>query len=158
MDAANVDLEAFTVDFYRHVTAGHLRSVPDTLEHLRHETDVWFEIANLVVPGRNDSDGELDEMAAWIAEHRRADVPLHFTGFHPDFKMLDVPSTPPATLSRARAIARRDGLRCVYTGNVHDSVGSSTYCAGCGRMLIERDWYRLGAGAPVAYLSRRALP
>ena len=145
MDAANVDLKAFTEDFYKHVTVGHLQPVLDTLEYLRHETDVWFEITNLVIPGHNDSDGEFDEMTAWIAAHLGPDVPVHFTAFHPDFKMLDVPPTPPATLTRARAIARRNGLQYVYTGNVHDTAGSSTYCPGCGRMLIERDWYRLGA-------------
>jgi pyruvate formate lyase activating enzyme len=145
MDAANVDLKAFTEDFYRHVTIGHLQPVLDTLEYLRHETDVWFEITNLIIPGHNDGDGEFDEMSGWIAERLGPDVPLHFTAFHPDFKMLDVPPTPPATLSRARAIARRNGLQYVYTGNVHDAGGSSTYCPGCGRMVVERDWYRLGA-------------
>ncbi len=144
IDAANVDLKAFTEDFYRHVTIGHLQPVLDTLEYLRHETDVWFEITNLVIPEHNDGDAELDEMSAWIAEHLGPDVPLHFTAFHPDFKMLDVPPTPPATLTRARAIARRNGLHHVYTGNVHDPAGSSTYCPGCGRLVIERDWYRLG--------------
>jgi pyruvate formate lyase activating enzyme len=106
---------------------------------------VWFEITNLVIPGHNDSDAEFDEMSAWIGEHLGPDVPLHFTAFHPDFKMLDVPPTPPATLSRARAIALRNGLRYVYTGNVHDTDGSSTYCPGCTRLVVERDWYVLGA-------------
>jgi pyruvate formate lyase activating enzyme len=145
MDAANVDLKAFTEDFYRHVTVGHLQPVLDTLEYLCHETDVWFEITNLLIPGHNDGDAELDEMSAWIGEHLGPDVPLHFTAFHPDFKMLDVTPTPPATLTRARAIAQRNGLHYVYTGNVHDRAGASTYCPTCGRMVIERDWYRLGA-------------
>jgi pyruvate formate lyase activating enzyme len=145
MDAANVDLKAFSEEFYEHVTVGHLRPVLDTLEHLRHETDVWFEITNLLIPGRNDSDAELEAMSSWIAEHLGVDVPLHFTAFHPDFRMRDVPRTPPATLVRARRIARRHGLRYVYTGNVHDSEGSSTYCHGCGRRVVERDWYALGA-------------
>ncbi len=144
IDAANVDLKAFSEDFYRHVTVGHLQPVLDTLEYLRHETDVWFEITTLLIPGHNDSDEELEAMAAWIAAHLGGDVPLHFTAFHPDFKMLDVAPTPPATLARAREIARRHGLRYVYTGNVHDTTGSSTYCPGCGRRVIERDWYVLG--------------
>jgi pyruvate formate lyase activating enzyme len=145
IDAANVDLKAFTEEFYKHVTVGHLQPVLDTLEYLRHETDVWFEITNLVIPGHNDSDGEFDEMSAWIAEHLGPDVPLHFTAFHPDFKMLDTPHTPPATLTRARDMALRNGLHYVYTGNVHDADGSSTYCPGCRRLVVERDWYVLGA-------------
>jgi len=144
MDAANVDLKAFSEDFYKHVTVGHLQPVLDTLEYLRHETDVWFEITNLVIPGHNDTDGELEAMSAWIAEHLGPDVPLHFTAFHPDFKMLDVPRTPSATLRRAQAIARHNGLQFVYTGNVHDTDGSSTYCPTCGNMVVERDWYVLG--------------
>ena len=144
IDAANVDLKAFTEDFYKHVAVGHLQPVLDTLRYLRHETDVWFEITNLVIPGHNDSDAEFEEMSAWIGEHLGPDVPLHFTAFHPDFKMLDVPPTPPETLTRARNIAIRNGLHHVYTGNVHDSTGSSTYCPSCGRTLIERDWYELG--------------
>jgi pyruvate formate lyase activating enzyme len=144
LDAANVDLKAFTEDFYRHITIGHLQPVLDTLEYLRHETDVWFEITNLVIPGHNDGEAELDEMSAWIAEHLGPDVPLHFTAFHPDFKMLDVLPTPPATLTRAREIARRNGLHHVYTGNVHDPAGASTYCSGCGQLVVARDRYRLG--------------
>ena len=144
MDAANVDLKSFREDFYKHVAVGHLQPVLDTLAYLRHETDVWFEITNLVIPGHNDSDREFEEMAAWIAEHLGPDVPLHFSAFHPDFKMLDVPHTPHRTLARARQIARNHGLHYVYTGNVHDSVGSSTDCPQCGRRVIERDWYVLG--------------
>jgi pyruvate formate lyase activating enzyme len=144
MDAANVDLKAFTEDFYRHTCGGHLGTVLETLLYLRHETDVWFEITNLLIPGRNDSDGEIDAMTAWIVEHLGADVPVHFTAFHPDFKMRDTPPTPPATLTRAREIAVRNGVRYAYTGNVHDSDGASTYCTGCGERVIERDWYLLG--------------
>jgi pyruvate formate lyase activating enzyme len=144
MDAANVDLKAFTEDFYKHVAIGHLQPVLDTLRYLRHETDVWFEITNLLIPGHNDSDGELEELSAWVMENLGPDVPLHFTAFHPDFKMMDVPRTPAATLTRARDIAVRNGIRYAYTGNVHDSAGSSTYCTGCGDVLIERDWYELG--------------
>ncbi len=144
MDAANVDLKAFTEDFYRHVCVGHLQPVLDTLTYLQHETDVWFEITNLVIPGHNDSDQEFDEMSGWISEHLGPDVPLHFTAFHPDFKMMDVPPTPPATLRRARDIALANGLRYVYVGNVHDPAGDSTYCHACGARVIERDWYELG--------------
>jgi pyruvate formate lyase activating enzyme len=144
MDAANVDLKGFTEDFYKHVCAGQLGAVLDTLEYLWHETDVWFEITNLLIPDANDADRELDAMTAWVVEHLGPDVPMHFTAFHPDFKMLDRPPTPPATLARARAIAVANGVRYAYTGNVHDPAGSSTYCPGCGTRVVERDWYRLG--------------
>jgi pyruvate formate lyase activating enzyme len=143
VDAANVDLKAFTEDFYKHVAAGALAPVLETLEYLRHETDVWFEITNLLIPGRNDSDAELDAMTAWVVEHLGPDVPMHFTAFHPDYKMLDVPPTPPATLTRARDIALRNGVRYAYTGNVHDRAGGSTTCQGCGNVVVERDWYRI---------------
>jgi pyruvate formate lyase activating enzyme len=144
MDAANVDLKAFTEDFYRRVCAAHLQPVLDTLEYLRHETDVWFEITNLMIPGLNDAPEETDAMTRWIVEHLGPDVPVHFTAFHPDWKMRDRPPTPPATLSRAREIAISNGVRYAYTGNVHDATGQSTTCHGCGALLIERDWYELG--------------
>jgi pyruvate formate lyase activating enzyme len=144
LDAANVDLKGFTEEFYKHVCVGHLEPVLETLEYLRHETDVWFEITTLLIPGRNDGDDELDQLTSWVGEHLGPDVPLHFTAFHPDFKMMDVPHTPPDTLSRARRWGLRNGLRYVYTGNVHDRDGSSTWCPGCGALLIERDWYELG--------------
>ncbi|MDQ3866359.1 MAG: AmmeMemoRadiSam system radical SAM enzyme [Actinomycetota bacterium] len=145
MDAANVDLKAFTEDFYASVCAGRLQPVLATLEYLKHETDVWFEITNLLIPGKNDSDAEIDAMTWWILERLGSDVPVHFTAFHPDYKLLDVPPTPPATLSRAREIARENGIRYVYTGNVFDAEGGSTYCSRCGTRVVERDWYRLGA-------------
>jgi pyruvate formate lyase activating enzyme len=145
IDAANIDLKAFSEDFYRHVAMGELRPVLDTLEFLHHETDVWFEITTLLIPDHNDSDAELDAMTRWIAEHLGPDIPLHFTAFHPDFKMRDTPATPPATLTRARSIAVANGLHYVYTGNVHDSEGGGTYCPGCRARVIERDWYELGS-------------
>jgi pyruvate formate lyase activating enzyme len=144
IDAANIDLKAFTQDFYRHVAMGDLQPVLDTLVYLRHETDVWFEITTLLIPGHNDSEAELDAMTQWIAERLGPEVPLHFTAFHPDFKMMDTPATPPSTLTSARDIALGNGLRFVYTGNVHDADGASTYCPGCGTRVIERDWYELG--------------
>jgi pyruvate formate lyase activating enzyme len=144
LDALNVDLKGFTEDFYRHVCGARLAPVLETLEYLRHETDLWFEVTTLLIPGRNDGDAELDELTSWVAGHLGSDVPLHFTAFHPDFKMTDVPHTPPATLSRARDWGLRNGLRYVYTGNVHDRAGSSTWCPGCGALLVERDWYELG--------------
>ncbi len=144
MDAANVDLKAFTEQFYREICDGGIRPVLDTLTFLRHETDVWFEITNLVIPGHNDSDDEFKRMAEWIVTELGPDTPVHFTAFHPDYLMQNTPSTPPATLTRARAIARGAGLRYAYTGNVHDPEGSSTYCHGCGQTLIRRDWYTLG--------------
>ncbi|HWT25131.1 MAG TPA: AmmeMemoRadiSam system radical SAM enzyme [Solirubrobacteraceae bacterium] len=145
MDAANVDLKGFTERFYAGTCSGHLQPVLETLEYLRHETDVWFEITNLLIPGLNDAPDEIDRMTRWIAQRLGTDVPLHFTAFHPDYKLRDRPPTPPETLTRARSIARDNGLRFVYTGNVHDAAGGSTYCPGCGALVVERDWYRLGA-------------
>jgi len=145
MDAANVDLKAFSERFYRQLTGSHLQPVLETLVWLARESDTWFEVTTLLIPGENDSDAELDAMSAWIAEHLGQDVPLHFTAFHPDYRMRDIQRTPAQTLTRARRIARNNGLRYVYTGNVHDPEGSSTYCPGCGGLVIERDWYRLGA-------------
>ncbi len=144
IDAANVDLKGFTERFYRKICGAELGAVLETLEYLRHETNVWFEITTLLIPDENDSDAELDEMTQWIAAKLGTDVPLHFTAFHPDWKMLDKARTPAATLTRARNIALKNGLKFVYTGNVHDTVGSSTYCQGCGARVIERDWYELG--------------
>ncbi len=143
MDAANIDLKAFTEDFYHKVTGSHLQAVLETLEYLKHETEVWFELTTLLIPGLNDADAELDAMTRWVVEHLGSDVPMHFTAFHPDWKMRDRPPTPPATLSRARRIALANGLRYAYTGNVHDVGGGSTYCHRCGEKLIGRDWYEL---------------
>jgi len=144
LDAANIDLKAFTDDFYHRVCGGALQPVLDTIEYLVHETDVWVELTTLLIPGLNDSDDELDEMTRWVVDHLGPDVPMHFTAFHPDFKMRDRPSTPPPTLTRARAIATDNGVGHAYTGNVHDPAGQSTTCSGCGSVLIERDGYRLG--------------
>jgi pyruvate formate lyase activating enzyme len=140
MDAANIDLKAFTEPFYEKITFARLDVVLETLEYLL-TTDVWFEITTLLIPGHNDSDAELAAQCDWLVEHLGTDVPLHFTAFHPDFKMLDVPRTPPETLRRARAIAVDAGLRYVYTGNVHDPTGQTTTCAGCGQPVVVRDWY-----------------
>jgi pyruvate formate lyase activating enzyme len=156
MDAANVDLKGFTESFYRKVCGAELGAVLETLEYLRHETRVWLEITTLLIPGENDSDAEIDALAHWVAERLGADVPLHFSAFHPDWKMRDRPPTPPATLRRARAIGRANGLRYVYTGNVRDPEGASTWCAGCGERVIGRDAYEIdawlldGAGACLA--------
>jgi pyruvate formate lyase activating enzyme len=145
IDAANVDLKGFTGDFYHRTCLARLDPVLETLLYLRHETGVWLEITNLLIPGLNDSDAEIDAMTRWVAGQLGPDVPVHFTAFHPDFKMQDRPSTPPETLARARRIALDNGLRHAYTGNVHDPAGQSTRCHGCGEVLIERDWYQLGA-------------
>jgi pyruvate formate lyase activating enzyme len=145
MDAANVDLKAFSERFYRKVCSGELAPVLDTLRYLKRETSVWLEITTLLIPGENDSDDELHRASQWVAEELGPDVPWHFTAFHPDWKMRDVPSTPAATLTRAREIARGYGLRYVYTGNVHDEDGGSTFCHACGARVIGRDWYRLTA-------------
>ncbi len=143
MDAANVDLKAFTEDFYKKVTLAELAPVLETLRYLAHETDVWFEVTTLLIPGLNDSDAEIDAMTAWVVDELGPHVPMHFTAFHPDYKMLDIAATPPATLTRARRIAMGNGVRYAYTGNVHDESGGSTYCHACGERLIGRDWYAL---------------
>ncbi|HEX6549528.1 MAG TPA: AmmeMemoRadiSam system radical SAM enzyme [Gammaproteobacteria bacterium] len=143
MDAANVDLKAFSERFYHKVCGGHLQPVLDTLLYLKHETRVWFEITTLLIPGENDSDSELDSLTRWVVDELGADVPLHFTAFHPDWKMPDVPPTPPTTLVRAREIALNNGVHYCYTGNVHDREGGSTWCHQCGTLLIGRDWYEL---------------
>jgi len=143
MDAANVDLKAFTDEFYVKLCGAHLNPVLDTLVYLRHETNVWFEITTLLIPGKNDSDEELRALSQWIAKELGPDVPLHFTAFHPDHKMTDIPATPASTLTRARRIAMDAGLNYVYTGNVHDAAGGSTYCRGCRKPLIVRDWHRI---------------
>ncbi|MBT4838704.1 MAG: AmmeMemoRadiSam system radical SAM enzyme [Methylococcales bacterium] len=144
MDAANVDLKAFTEKFYWKVTGGHLQPVLETLKYLKHETNVWFEITTLLIPGENDSEEELNNMTQWIAENLGFDVPIHFTAFHPDWKMQNKPRTSILTLQKARQIAKLNGLNFVYTGNVQDTEGGSTYCSNCGHLLIERMGYTLG--------------
>jgi len=143
MDAANVDLKAFSDDFYWKITGSHLQPVLDTLKYIKHETNVWLELTTLLIPGLNDSEQELQEMTQWVVEHLGPDVPMHFTAFHPDWKMPDTPPTPPSTLAHARRIAISNGVRYAYTGNVHDEDGGSTYCHHCGQRLIGRDWYLL---------------
>jgi pyruvate formate lyase activating enzyme len=143
MDAANVDLKAFSDDFYFKLTGSHLQPVLETLVFLKHETSVWFEITTLLIPGHNDSDEEITAMCRWLLRELGPDVPLHFSAFHPDHKMPDVPATPPATLVRARNIAIREGLHFVYTGNVHHTEGDTTFCPGCHAPLIVRDWYQI---------------
>ncbi len=145
MDAANVDLKAFTESFYKKICSGELRPVLDTLVYLKRETEVWFEITTLLIPGENDSEAELHSASQWVAENLGPDVPWHFTAFHPDYKMMDRSPTSPSTLTRARQIAGSYGLRYVYTGNVHDEPGGSTRCHRCGQLLVGRDWYELTA-------------
>jgi pyruvate formate lyase activating enzyme len=144
MDAVNVDLKAFTERFYWKICGGHLEPVLETLRYLRSETNAWLELTTLLIPGENDADSEIDAMTRWIADELGCDVPLHFTAFHPSWKMMDTPSTPKSTLTRCREIALRNGLHYVYTGNVHDPAGASTYCPGCGTVVIGRDGYDLG--------------
>jgi pyruvate formate lyase activating enzyme len=143
MDAANVDLKGFTERFYREITGSHLQPVLDTLVYIKHHTNVWLEITTLLIPGQNDSEQELEELTQWVVDHLGPDVPIHFTAFHPDWKMIDIPPTPPATLARARRIAMKSGIRYAYTGNVRDKEGGSTYCHRCKTKLIGRDWYEL---------------
>jgi pyruvate formate lyase activating enzyme len=147
MDAANIDLKAFSDEFYRHVAGGRLAPVQDTLRYLRHATSVWFEITTLLIPGLNDTDAELHAMTSWIVDELGPDVPIHFTAFHPDYKLVDRPPTPASTLRRARQIALDNGIRHAYTGNVHDTEGATTTCPGCGAAVIQRDRYSLRAYA-----------
>lgn len=144
MDAANVDLKGFTEDFYRHMTLTHLQPVLDTLRWIANESSVWFEITNLMIPGANDDFDVIRQMCEWIVENLGADVPIHFTAFHPDYRMLDTPPTSPASLARAREIANEVGLRYAYVGNVDDPSRQCTYCPGCGALLVGRQWYDIG--------------
>jgi pyruvate formate lyase activating enzyme len=143
MDAANVDLKAFTDDFYWKLTAAHLEPIKETLRYLVHETDVWTEITTLLIPGKNDGDDEIARLSDWVAQTLSPDIPLHFSAFHPDYKMLDTPPTPPETLRRARRIALAAGLRHVYVGNVHDPECDTTFCPTCHTKVIARDWYEI---------------
>ena len=143
MDAANIDLKGFTDEFYFKLTGAHLQPVLDTLKYIKHETSVWLETTTLLIPGKNDSDDELNEMTQWVVENLGPDMPMHFSAFHPDWKMMDIPPTPAATLTRARDIAMKNGVRYAYVGNVHDPVADSTWCHQCGEKLIGRDWYVL---------------
>ncbi|WP_234496576.1 AmmeMemoRadiSam system radical SAM enzyme [Vibrio maritimus] len=145
IDGANIDLKAFSERFYKKVCGGELAPVLETLMYLKHETDVWFEITTLLIPGENDSEAELEAMTQWIFEHLGPDVPLHFSAFHPDFKMMDTVRTPANTLVNARHIAKRNGLHYVYVGNVHNEQCSSTYCPNCGQNVLSRNWYELGS-------------
>jgi pyruvate formate lyase activating enzyme len=180
MDAANVDLKAFTESFYFSQTGAHLAPVLETLQYIQHETTCWLEITTLLIPGANDSTPELEALTKWVREHLGPDVPLHFTAFHPDYRMRDVPATPPATLQRAREIGLAQGLRHVYTGNVHDTTGGTTFCPSCQAPLIVRDWHavkryeldahgacahcgtaiagRFGAGLDTQMLGNRRIP
>lgn len=143
MDAANIDLKAFSEDFYHKITGGHLQPVLETLLYLKRETQVWFELTTLIIPGENDSDAEFEAMTQWVVENLGPDVPMHFTAFHPDWKMMDKPHTPTSSLLRARNTAIKNGVRYAYIGNVHDKIAESTYCHQCGELLIGRDWYVL---------------
>ena len=143
MDAANVDLKGFTDEFYVKLCGARLQPVLDTLVYLKHETDVWFEITTLLIPGKNDSAAEIEAMSKWIFKELGPDVPLHLTAFHPDYKMTDLPRTPARTLTCAREIALREGIRYVYTGNVHDRTGGTTFCPGCAKAVVVRDWHEI---------------
>ena len=143
MDAANIDLKCFTEDFYHRLCTGHLQDVLDTLKYVKHETDCWFETTTLIIPGENDSAAEIEEMTQWVVSELGPDVPMHFSAFHPDWKMMDIPRTPPETLTMARDIAIKNGVRYAYVGNVHNFEADSTYCHNCGDLIIGRDWYEL---------------
>ncbi len=144
MDAANVDLKAFSDRFYRNLTLAELKPVLDTLIYIKSHTSMWLEITTLLIPDENDSPKEVEAMARWIKGNLGPDVPLHFTAFHPDYRLMNKSPTSLAILARSRGIALAEGLKYVYTGNVHDPLGASTYCYSCQLLLIERDWYELG--------------
>ena len=143
MDAANIDLKAFSERFYQQITGSHLQSILETLLYIKHETSTWLELTTLLIPGENDSEAELEAMTQWVVENLGHEVPMHFTAFHPDWKMRDKPPTPTATLLKARDIALKNGVHYAYIGNVHNKSAESTYCHGCGQLLIGRDWYEL---------------
>ncbi len=143
MDAVNVDLKAFTERFYHKITGSHLQTVLETLQYIQHETDVWLETTTLLIPGENDSEDEIQQMTQWMVKHLGPDVPMHFSVFHPDWKMMDKPSTPHATVTKARKIAINNGVHYAYVGNMHDKEADSTWCLSCGSKLIGRDWYQL---------------
>ncbi len=143
MDAANIDLKAFSERFYHDITGSHLQPVLETLLYLKRETSVWLELTTLIIPGENDSEAEWETMTQWVVENLGADVPMHFSAFHPDWKMRDRPPTPLSSLLKAREIALKNGVRYAYVGNVHNKQADSTYCHHCGQLLIGRDWYRL---------------
>ena len=143
MDAANVDLKGFTERFYQRICNSHLEYVLDTLQYIKHQTNVWLETTTLIIPGENDSERELDAMTRWVVQHLGPEVPMHFTAFHPDFRMRDKPSTPHKSLSKARQIALDNGVWYAFTGNVADPDGQSTYCHVCGERLIGRDRYKI---------------
>ncbi|MGR9100320.1 MAG: AmmeMemoRadiSam system radical SAM enzyme [Gammaproteobacteria bacterium] len=143
MDAANIDLKAFTEKFYHTITGGHLQPVLETLEYIKKETSVWLELTTLIIPDENDSEEELENMTQWVVEKLGPDVPMHFSAFHPDWKMRDKPRTPQDSLLKARSIALKNGVRYAYVGNVHNKSADSTYCHACGELLIGRDWYQL---------------
>ncbi len=141
IDAANVDLKAFTEQFYHKITFSHLNYVLDTLLWLKNETGIWFEITTLLIPNENDSDEEIKLMTEWIVKNLGDEVPLHFTAFHPDFKMLNKSKTPSSTLEQARKIAITQGIKYCYLGNIHHEIGQSTYCHNCKEVVIKRDWH-----------------
>ncbi len=143
MNAANIDLKAFTEDFYHRLATAHLEPILDTLRYLKHETNVWFELTTLLIPGENDSHREIDAMTRWIVRELGPDVPLHFTAFHPSWKMTDKPPTLVETLKGASAIAKANGMHYVYIGNVHHDGGGVTYCCKCGKRLIARSQNRI---------------
>ncbi len=143
VDAANIDLKSFSNDFYKHLTGGDLDTVLETLVYLKTKTNVWVEITTLIIPGENDSDEEIASLSKWVLNELGPTTPIHFSAFHPDFKMRDKSATPLSTLTKARDIAMATGLFYVYTGNVYYSPGDTTYCKSCGKALIERDWYEI---------------
>ncbi len=141
IDAANVDLKAFTETFYRKLTFSHLNDILDTLLWLKNETDIWLEITTLLIPGENDSENEIMQLCSWVIKNLGENVPIHFTAFHPDFKMKNKPRTPSVTLDMARNIAIKEGINYVYVGNVHNLEGQTTYCPNCNEPVITRDWH-----------------
>ncbi len=142
LDAANVDLKAFTERFYREVTGATLAGVLACLQDY-HRLGIWIEVTTLVIPGWNDDEGELRQLAGFIANKLGREVPWHVSAFHPTYRMLDRPATPPTTLQRAAAIGREAGLHYVYVGNLPVAGGEDTRCPHCGATVIQRRGFRL---------------
>ncbi len=143
MDAVNIDLKAFSENFYYKITGSHLQAVLETIKYIKQETNVWLELTTLLIPDENDSEKEIQEMTQWVIENLGSEVPMHFSAFHPDWKMLNKPKTPVTSLLMARDIALANGIRYAYIGNAHNKTADSTYCHQCNNLLIGRDWYEL---------------
>ncbi len=143
MDAANIDLKSFSEEFYKRYCLAHLEPILDTIKYVKHETNCWLELTTLLIEGENDSEKEITEECEWVIKELGTNVPLHFSAFHPDYKFMDRPQTKPSTLLKAYEIAKKIGIKYVYTGNIADAKTSATYCHECSKPLILRMGYEI---------------